>query len=201
MKARPGISVMKAPRSLAELPFERDEPRALLGLVPGTDGEWRSEPDHDYGRFGWAEVEGLVLEGDDGARRRVGPALVLALHSTDEPSPDDGVIELELELHDVADDARADAGDDASEDVEPAEPLVIRAPLDRFLDVWLPRLPASAGHVVLALCNPLHLDPARPASLGPRNLHYAYGDVLSWLDHHEDRPASIRLRAHAWHTR
>lgn len=191
---------MKAPRSLAELPFRRDEPLALLGLVPGPDGQWRSEPDHDYGGFGWAEVEALVLEGDDGSRRTIGPALVLALHSTDEPSPDDGVIELELELHDVGPDVEAEPEANPSAS-DPAEPLVIRAPLDRFLDVWLPRLPASAPHVALALCNPLHLDPARPASLGARNLHYAYGDVLSWLDHQGDRPASIRLRAHAWHTR
>ena len=188
-------TVMKAPRSLAELPFSRDEPLALLGLVPGPDGRWRSEPDHDYGRFGWAQADALVLENDDGSRLHVGPALVLALHSTDDPSPDDGVIELELELHDV----EPELG--ASEARDPAEPLVIRAPLDRFLDAWLPRLPASAPHVVLALCNPLHLDPARPSALGARNLHYAYGDVLSWLDHQGDRSASIRLRAHAWHTR
>jgi hypothetical protein len=177
---------MHPPRSLAELPFVRHPARALLGLRPGPDGRWRREPDHDYARFGWAEVEQLVLEGDDGSRERVGPSLVLALHSTDEPSPDAGVIELELEL-----------------DAEP-EPLAIRAPLDRFLDVWLPRLPVVAPHVVLALCNPLHLDPGRPTALGRRHLHYAHGDVLSWLDDHDPRDpdsGSIRLRAHTWHTR
>jgi hypothetical protein len=178
---------MKAPRSLAEIPFEREPALALLGLQPGPDGAWRREPDCDYAGFGWAEAEVLVLEAADGTRKVVGPALVLALHSTDDPSPDAGVIELELDLHDEAE----------------AEPLVIRAPLDRFLDVWLARLPSAAPHVVLALCNPLRLDPARPAALGARQLHYAYGDVLSWLDHlhDDDDPPSIRLHAHTWHTR
>lgn len=179
---------MQAPRSLAEIPFEREPVLALLGLRPGPDGAWRREPDFDYARFGWAEAEALVLEADDGTRELVGPALVLALHSTDDPSPDAGVIELELDLHDEAD------ADDAD-----AEPLVIRAPLDRFLDVWLARLPSAAPHVVLALCNPLRLDPARPAALGTRRLHYAYGDVLSWLDLDEN-PPRIRLHAHTWHT-
>ena len=181
---------MRAPRSLAEIPFEREPVLALLGLLPGPDGEWRREPDLDYARFGWAEAEVIVLEGEDGTRRLVGPALVLALHSTDEPSPGAEVIELELDLH-----------DDRCED---AEPLVIRAPLGRFLDVWLARLPASAPHVVLALCNPLRLDPTRPSALGERELHYAYGDVLSWLDHHpfhDGDPPRIRLHAHQWHTR
>lgn len=175
------------PRSLAELPFERDEPLALLGLRPGPDGVWKREPDHDYAAFGWSEVDALVLEADDGLRTTVGPALVLALHSTDEPSPDAGVIELELDVL-----------------LDP-EPITIRAPLDRFLDAWLPRLPAKAPHVVLALCNPLDLDLARPAALGGRILHYAYGDVLSWLDHDDDprdlELGRIRLHAHSWHTR
>jgi hypothetical protein len=173
---------MQAPRSLSEIAFEREEPLALLGLRPGLDGVWRREPDFDYARFGWAEAAAILLEAEDGSRRVVGPALVLALHSTDEPSPDAGVIELELDVQ-----------------AEP-EPLAVRAPLDRFLDIWLPRLPATAPHVVLALCNPLRLDPARPAALAARQLHYAYGDVLSWLDHDDD-PPRIRLHAHTWHTR
>lgn len=187
---------MQAPRSLAEIPFAREEVLALLGLRPGPDGAWRSEPDHDYARFGWGTAEALVLEAENGTQQVVGPALVLALHSTDEPSPNAGVIELELELN-----------DDATEPAEPAEdaePLVIRAPLDRFLDVWLPRLPSTAPHVVLALCNPLRLDPERPAALASRHLHYAYGDVLSWLDHdplQAGDPPRIRLHAHQWHTR
>lgn len=181
---------MQAPRSLAEIPFEREEVLPLLGLRPGPDGAWRSEPDHDYASFGWAEAEALVLEAEDGTRQIVGPALVLALHSTDEPSPSAGVIELELELHDGS--------------AEDAEPLVLRAPLDRFLEVWLPRLPSTAPHVVLALCNPSRLDPELPAALASRHLHYAYGDVLSWLDHDPlpaGDPPRIRLHAHQWHTR
>jgi hypothetical protein len=179
---------MDAPRSLAELPFVETDPRSLLNLRPGPDGAWRPEPDHDYAGFGWAQLDAIVLEAGDGSRRVVGPALVLALHSTDEPSPAAGVIELELDL--------------AFEGV--LDPLVVRAPLDRFLDVWLPRLPATTPHVVLALCNPLHLAPARPAALGGRTLHYAHGDVLSWLDHDDaGDPAAGRIRLHAptWHTR
>jgi hypothetical protein len=174
-----------APRTLAELPFDRHEPLALLGLQAGADGRWRREPDPDYAVFGWAEADVVVLEAGDGTRQRVEHVLVLALHSTDVPSPDDTVIELELDLPDP----------------DGAEPLVIRAPLDRFLSAWLPRLPATAPHVVLALCNPRHLDPARPPELGARHLHYAYGDVLSWLDTHDDAPPEIRLHAHTWHRR
>jgi hypothetical protein len=222
--------VPAAPRSLCELPFIRYEPLALLGLRPAADGRWRREPDPDYAVFGWAEADAVVLEADDGTRERVEHALVLALHSTnepaphggadepsphvgtdepsphvgadepsphvgadepsphvgtDEPSPEDAVIELELDLPDP----------------DGAEPLAIRAPLDRFLAVWLPRLPATAPHVVLALCNPRRLDPARPRELGARHLHYAHGDVLSWLDAYDDAPAEIRLHAHTWHRR
>jgi hypothetical protein len=184
---------MVAPRSLAEVPFERHEPLALLGLRPRPDGSWRSEPDPDWARFGWAEVDALVLEADDGTRRSVGPALVLALHSTDAPSPDAEGIELELEL--PGPDQEPHAGR-----LEATDPIVIRAPLDRFLDVWLPHLPTMAPHVVLVLCNPLHRDPAVPAALGRRALHYAHGDVLSWLDL-DDQASRIRLRAHTWHTR
>lgn len=175
-----------APRSLAELPFDRYEPLALLGLRPGPDGRWRREPDPDYAVFGWAEADAVVLESDDGTRQRVEPVLVLALHSTDEPAPDDAVIELELDLPDPA---------------GVAAPLVVRAPLDRFLAAWLPRLPQAPPHVVLALCNPRRLDPARPPELGARTLHYAHGDVLSWLDAHDGAPSEIRLHAPTWHRR
>lgn len=175
-----------APRSLTELPFARAEPRALLNLHPGQGGHRRTAPEHDYAGFGWTEVDALVLSSDDGQRRIVGPALVLALHTADDPptrppsQPD--ALELLFEL-------------DGDED----EPLVVLAPFDRFMSAWLPHLPRSAPHVVLALCNPQSITLPPIPSLGSRSLHYAHGDVSSWLDVDDD-PATtqIRLHARAW---
>lgn len=183
-----------APASLAELPFERHDPLVLLDLQARPDGTRRAEPNLDYAGFGWAELDALVLESDDGTREPLGPALVLALHTPDDP-PHLDHLELALELPDP------DADPDPHAD--PA-PLVVLAPLDRFLAAWLPRLPRAAPHVVLALCNPGHLDPPRPSLLGPRQLHYAHGDVLAWLDVDPSCPElrpQIRLHAHAWHRR
>jgi len=180
-----------APRSLAELPFERRDPLGLLDLQARPDGTRRAEPNLDYAGFGWAELDALVLEGDDGTREHLGPALVLALHTPDDPAPEADSLELMFELA---------LGRGAG---EPPEELVVLAPLERFLAVWLPRLPAHAPHVVLALCNPRSLDPPRPAGLGSRQLRYAHGDVQAWLDLDDSgsHAPQIRLHAHAWHRR
>lgn len=169
-----------APRSAAELPFERAEPLALLHLHPGPDGLRRAAPAHDYAGFGWTELDAVTLSSDHTEPRRVGPALVLALHTPDEATPD-APLELLFEL----------PGD--------PEPLVVLAPLDRFLSTWLPRLPAAAPHVVLALCNPHGLELPRVSTLGARTLHHAHGDVTSWLDVDEATGTShVRLHARAW---
>lgn len=174
---------MPTPRSLVEVPFEHAQPRRLLGLERP-----RATPDHDYDRYGWTVVRELVLQ-DDRERRELGWALVLALHSADEPSPGpspDGDLELELDVPDP----------------EGGEPLTVLAPLQAFLAAHLHGLPDDPPDVVLALCNPDAVAIERPPGLDRRRqLHYAHGDVTSWLDVHDDGRAGIRLRATSWHQR
>ncbi|MCA9708207.1 MAG: hypothetical protein KDK70_20310 [Myxococcales bacterium] len=175
----------EVPRALAEVPLPRLDPLVLLNLQPDSQGRRRAVPDHDFAGHGFGVVDDLVLESDDGTRREVPRALVLALHSADEPSPGPG-LELELDVPDPAG----------------GEPLCVLAPLDAFLRVHLPALPSEPDDVVLALCNPASAEVVRPAALAPdRRLHYAHGDVLSWLDEYEGGRTQIRLRARSWHLR
>lgn len=170
---------------LAQVPLPRLDPLVLLNLQPDAQGQRRDQPDHDYEGYGVAVVPALVLESDDGTRTELSSALVLALHSADE-QPEGPGIELELDMPDPAG----------------GEPLTVLAPLDAFLRAHLPTLPGEPPHVVLALCNPRSASVERPESLDAlRRLHYAHGDVLSWLDVHDDGHTQIRLRAHSWHRR
>ncbi len=172
------------PCSLAALPFPRRGALELLNLQADPGGGRREVPDHDFAGFGYGRVRDLVLADDDGQERSLAAALVLALHSSDD-QPDQGEeVELEFDLPDP-DDER--------------ETLSVLAPLSRFLEARLPALLDEVDDVVLALCNPRSVDVARPASLGPRRLHYAHGDVVSWLDLDDDGPARIRLAARSWH--
>lgn len=176
---------MEAPRSLAEVPLPRLDPLVLLNLQPDAQGRRLVRPDHDFEGYGVAVARGLVLESDDGTREELPAALVLALHSADE-QPEGPGIELELDVPDPAG----------------GEALTILAPLDAFLRAHLPMLPDEPPEVVLALCNPRSASVERPESLGTlRRLHYAHGDVLSWLDLYDDGRTQIRLRAHSWHQR
>lgn len=167
------------PLRLAEVPLPRHEPLRLLDLH-----ERRERPEHDYEGYGWALVDELVLEAADGTRRVLEGALVLALHSADEQVPG-AELELELDLVDPA-----------------GEELTVLAPLRPFLDAHLGGLPPAPADVVLALCNPIATPVARPAALLPsRRLHYAHGDVTSWLDVYDDGTQRIRLHADSWHQR
>ena len=56
------------------------------------------------------------------------------------------------------------------------------APLSAFLAVWLPRIRGDERAVVLALCNPHEALIRGPAASAGAPLHYALGDVESWLD-------------------
>lgn len=173
------------PRTLAEVPFPRHDDLGLLGLLPDAHGERREQPDHDFAGYGYGVVQRLILESEDGTRRELASALVLALHCTDEPEGDDE-IELELDIPDP------DGG----------EEITVLAPLGAFLRAHLPTLPEDPADVVLALCNPHALDVTRPEGLGERRLHFARGDVFSWLDLHDRSDgADVRLRAHSWHLR
>jgi len=154
---------------IADVPLVQLDPLRLLNLDRDRDA-----PDLDFAGFGWARAREIDLASPRG-RVRVRDALVLALHSADE-QPDDGDVLLELELADQ----------------------VVRAPLRRFLAARLPELLGSEAEVVLALCNPKAVRIAAPVGLGARRLHYADGDVLSWLDR-DDGGDHIRLDADDWH--
>lgn len=165
---------------LAELPFG---PRALFELLGFELG--REALSLDYTGFGWARPARLWLQGA-GPVQVVEQPLVLALHSADDGPALASDILLELVLSD-------DTGG------------AVATPLSRFLQVWLPRLPAH-GPVVLALCNPHRA--ALPALPGGRALWYAHGDVDSWLDaptgplQGEDElraQGHFRLSAASWH--
>jgi hypothetical protein len=168
----PNRAAGRAPiRSLAEIPFDRCDPLALLGLR-----EARAEPDPDYVRFGHARLDRIWL--DDGDKRNaVRGALLLALHSCDlgEPRPDDVVLEFFVD--------------------EVAPGYSVTALLSAFLAARLPALRGDEEAIVLAMCNPHRAALAHPAAAGPVPVHYALGDVESWLD--LDLPG-VRLRAPAW---
>jgi hypothetical protein len=164
-----------APRAIAEIPLPRMEARVLLGLESA-----RVQPDLAFDRHGWTRVPRLVLQGRR-ARTELRDPLVLALHSADEPSPDPGELDLELRV-------RPD--------------LSVVAPLSAFLSAHVPALPLRDGdELVLALCNPAGVVPRWPAGGRRVTVHYAIGDVLSWLDHDgSDEPPVVRLSADAWFT-
>ncbi len=153
---------------IAELPFRERPVLELLNLL----GE-RSAPDHDYAGYGWARVS-RVWCAAAGSGSYVADALVLALHTADDAEPIAEDVELEFEL--------------------PGHPPV-SVLLSAFLARWLPLLP-QASAIVLALCNPHRaVLPFPPAAKVP--VHYAFGDVTSWLDDGGER---IELVADSWST-
>lgn len=159
--------------TIAQLPFHERPVRELLHLV----GE-RDAPDHGYAGHGWARVPRVWLAagaGDAGTGRFVADALVLALHSPDDAEPRTDDVELELELPDGS------------------SVLVL---LSRFLATWLPKLPRASA-IVLALCNPHRATPRVPEG-ATAPIHYARGDVTSWLD--RDRGDRVELLAESWGT-
>ncbi|MEZ4362210.1 MAG: hypothetical protein R3B48_18625 [Kofleriaceae bacterium] len=183
---------MPRPGSILELPFARRPLFDLLGFEEG-----RAHVDVDYAGFGWATPARLWLDGG-AATRCVERPLVLALHSGAATA---SAKELTLEFW-----LPPEEGD------EERDPAPIAVPLAAFLERWLPALPL-AGPIVLALCNPGRLAVAHPRAAGARPLHYAVGDVESWLELDdgvaggpglagEDELAAggrFRLAAEAWH--
>lgn len=161
--------------ALADVPFERKPTLALLGL----EDEQRIEVDREFAGFGWNVLPRVVLA-DDEQRIALADALVLALHTPDEPTPDRDDLELAFfVLHE-------------------GEELELRVPWPKFAETRVrPLLDAAHGDVVLALCNPERREIDRPAWLGSRRLHWAEGDVTSWLD----PDGTIRLQASRWHSR
>jgi hypothetical protein len=161
-------------RTLAEIPFERREPLELLNLAADRD-----EPDPDYTGFGHCLVDVVWLEDDAGTCVPVRDARIVALHSCDlGPAMADDVV-LEFFVDQVA----------------PGYSVTAR--LSAFLAARLDGLRGEERAIVLAMCNPHRAALASPPAAGSTPVHYAIGDVESWLD--PDGP-SLRLRAEAWRT-
>ncbi|HRE89990.1 MAG TPA: hypothetical protein PK095_12725, partial [Myxococcota bacterium] len=141
--------------TIADLPFHSAPPDGLLGIDWGRPGF----VDEDHLGFGWGKVPRLELIGvsDRSARLLLNP-LVLALHSAERDEDEDPDTPFDLEL--VVDGER------------------LHLPLDRFLAVWLPKLPPSLD-VVLALCNPTGFRFSRPPLPDGARCWAALGDVDS----------------------
>ena len=168
---------MEPIRRIADLPFREREAFDLLHL-----DEIRDAPDADYAGYGHGRVDAVWLEGRDGAEPRlVRDALVLALHSCDDGAPLADDIELEFVIDEVADG------------------YSVTALLSTFLEQWLPRVSRDERAIVLVACNPHRAVLSRPAPLATAPIHYALGDVESWLDPDDGGPR-IRLVADTWRT-
>ena len=158
-------------KTAKDLPFDRKPALELLGL----DDPERTTVDEDFCSSGWGVVPEVVLAGSDGQRTTIEQPLVLALHTPDDAEP--GPLELEFWLE------------------EDGEELALRISWDAFARKRVqPLLRPEHTDVVLALCNPDGRPIRRPAWLGDRRLHWAEGDVTSWLD----VDGSIRLSARCW---
>jgi hypothetical protein len=155
---------------IADLPITEHPPLDLLALT-----EERLAPDVDYAGFGWTWIDSLELSAPARPSVVIPRALVLALHSAEvDNDPDAHDIELEFDV----------------------DGALFRAPLSRVLEVHLPRLPGAAD-VVLALCNPEDIVVRAPVGAVGR-IHYALGDVTSWLDRDQGGGERIRLAAKRW---
>jgi len=165
---------MEPIRTIAQLPFRRRDVLDLLQLR-----EHRDAPDPDYTGYGYARADEIHLEGDSPEPRALHGALVLAVHSTEEPEELPGDIELEFFVPEVAAD------------------YSVTVLLSAFLRAWLPRVSGDERAIALVVCNPRETRLARPAAAGSTPLYYPLGDVASWLDG-EDGRRRVRLVAGAW---
>jgi len=166
-------------RSIDQLPFLERPPLEVLHLDHARDA-----PDLETTVFGWAHVDQLWLAGRDGAEHPVDGALVLAVHAAEDPEELTDDVELEFFVEEVAKD------------------YSVTVLLSAFLERWLPRVAGSGERaIVLAMCNPHHARIPRPmcAPVGIP-VHYAFGDVDSWLEAEASGRQQIRLEADAWHT-
>ena len=161
-------------RAIADLPFVRRDVLDLLNLR-----HHRAAPDPDYTGFGHARVDALQLEGDVGEPLEVRKALVLAVHSMEEPEELPGDIDLEFFLPEVSEDHS------------------VTVLLSAFLRVWLPLIRGDERAIVLVVCNPNQTLLPAPAAAGRTPFYYPLGDVESWL-HVADGHEEIRLAARSW---
>ncbi len=161
--------------AIADLPFARRDVRDLLNLR-----HHRAAPDPDYAGFGHARVDALQLAGEAGEPVDVHGALVIAVHSMEEPEETPGDIDLEFFLPAVSADHS------------------VTMLLSAFLRVWLPLIRGDERAIVLVVCNPHQTLLRAPAAAGPTPFYYPLGDVESWLVADDDHHQSIRLVARSW---
>jgi hypothetical protein len=165
---------MEPIRSIAALPFRRREALDLLDLRVR-----REAPNADYTGFGHALADEVVLEERDGGARVVREALLLAVHTAEDPEELPGDLELEFFVPEV--------GPDYS----------VTVLLSAFLHEWLPRVRGGESAIVLVVCNPLAARIARPEAAGATPFHHPLGDVEAWLAIDHGRQA-IHLVADRW---
>ena len=160
---------MEPIQSIADLPFrERDAFELLRVLEPSAYEADEIEADgldydDDYYQFGYARVERVTLV-ENGATEPlpdVRHALLLALHSADDPEELFDDVELEFFVEEVHDD------------------YSVTVLLSDFLHRWLPRISGSERAIVLVLCNPHHAVLAAPVVANGVPVYYAMGDVIS----------------------
>jgi hypothetical protein len=160
--------------SIADLPFREESPLALLNV-----DEFRVAPDPDYEGYGYARVDEIVLAGHGDEQLSVRDALLVVVHTDDDPP----ALTEDLEL--------------AFPDENGRE--VVAVLLSDFLRVWLPRIRGNEQAIVLVTCNPHRARVWRPEAAGTIPVYYALGDVESWLDHDGSRQ-TLRLLAEDWRT-
>ena len=164
-----------------------------IGLIVGLERGWKTRDQHAGQRlagvrtFSLAALLGGALAAIATPDRYVVlaagalavGALVIAVHSMEEPEELPGDIDLEFFLPEVSEDHS------------------VTVLLSAFLHVWLPLIRGDERAIVLVVCNPNEtLLPAPPAA-GQTPFYYPLGDVESWL-HGGDDHKGVRLVARSW---
>lgn len=165
---------MKPIRAIADLPFLRRDVLDLLNLRHHRDA-----PDPDFAGFGHARVDAIQLEGERDDPLVLRTALVIAVHTTEEPEALPGDLELEFFIPEVDKD------------------YSVTVLLSAFLRVWLPLVRKEEQAIVLVVCNPNQTLLPTPAAAGQTPLYYPLGDVESWLDGASGQ-TYLRLVAGSW---
>ena len=168
---------MQPIESIDDLPFHERDALTLLNFRADE-----SELDDDYYQYGYARIDvvNLIADGATEPLTQVRDALLLALHSADEPEYLTDDVELEFFVDEVADD------------------YSVTVLLSDFLAHWLPRITGGERAIVLVLCNPHNAVLAAPLAAHGVPVYYPMGDdVQSWSDQ-DAYGVSVELIADAW---
>ena len=168
---------MQPIQSIDDLPFRERDALTVLNLHDDND-----EFDDDYYDYGYARIDvvNLIADGATQPLTQVRDALLLVLHSADEPEYLTDDVELEFFVEEVADD------------------YSVTVLLSDFLDCWLPRVTSSEQAIVLVMCNPHDAVLAAPLAAHGVPVYYPMGsDVQSWVDR-DAYTRSVELIADEW---